>query len=51
MLTNHNISRKKLSFVYSITHQFNNKNDYYTSNSENSLRRQKAELMVKYLKK
>jgi hypothetical protein len=51
MLTNHNISRKKLSFVYSITHQFNNKNDYYTGNSENSLRRQKAELMVKYLKK
>lgn len=50
MLTNHNISRKKLSFVYSITHQFNNKNDYYTGNSENSLRRQKAELMVKYLK-
>lgn len=50
MLSNHNISRKKLSFVYSITHQFNNKNDYYTGNSENSLRRQKAELMVKYLK-
>lgn len=36
MLTNHNISHKKLSFVYSITHQFNNKNDYYTGNSENS---------------